>query len=466
MLEFIGASAAGAVLAACQPKTVVVKETVEVEKEVEKVVKETVVVEKEVEKVVTATPVPIEEATVRWWWGWGSESAMKTFPELAAKFQEIHPNITIEGDTYGWEQEKILAVLAGGDPPDLFNTAVGWSDYAASNAIRPLEEYINGTPGMDQLFYPASWAMTEWEGQRWGVMGLEHFVVLGQMANVDIWEERGFTLPDDLPETWVDAVEIAKEYTEFDDAGNVSLLWAGISYSNWYQWAMSLGFVGYDSKTVTYQFDDPGWVEVFEVIADYYRWLGPDKLTAFQEQLVGNAMATGIQAWQARCGYWEPGAKTLQAPDKTFAYWWHPMSEARRGVQAQQFGGHRLMITTDAQSPAGAWELIKFLSSNVALSMIFDGLGWVVATTEFLDNARSLVDVDKYPGLDWFIDSVAVADAAGELWWEPSGPLDGFLFDKMNEASEAVMYGDQEPKEAAAWLNDQCQTELKRKGLA
>jgi peptide/nickel transport system substrate-binding protein len=46
-------TAAGAVAVACQPQTVVVKETVEVEKEVEKVVKETVVVEKEVEKEVT-----------------------------------------------------------------------------------------------------------------------------------------------------------------------------------------------------------------------------------------------------------------------------------------------------------------------------------------------------------------------------------------------------------------------------
>jgi peptide/nickel transport system substrate-binding protein len=62
------ATAAGAALAACQPQTVVVKETVEVEKvvketvEVEKVVKETVEVEKEKvvekERVVTATPVP------------------------------------------------------------------------------------------------------------------------------------------------------------------------------------------------------------------------------------------------------------------------------------------------------------------------------------------------------------------------------------------------------------------------
>jgi peptide/nickel transport system substrate-binding protein len=54
-------TAAGAAMAACQPQTVIVKETVEVEKEVEKVVKETVVVEKEVEKEVQVTKIVEKE---------------------------------------------------------------------------------------------------------------------------------------------------------------------------------------------------------------------------------------------------------------------------------------------------------------------------------------------------------------------------------------------------------------------
>jgi peptide/nickel transport system substrate-binding protein len=55
-------SAAGIAAVACQPQTVIVKETVEVEKEVEKVVKETVVVEKE--KVVKETVVVEKEKVV------------------------------------------------------------------------------------------------------------------------------------------------------------------------------------------------------------------------------------------------------------------------------------------------------------------------------------------------------------------------------------------------------------------
>jgi peptide/nickel transport system substrate-binding protein len=53
--------AAGIAAVACQPQTVIVERTVEVEKEVEKVVKETVVVEKEVEKEVEVTKIVEKE---------------------------------------------------------------------------------------------------------------------------------------------------------------------------------------------------------------------------------------------------------------------------------------------------------------------------------------------------------------------------------------------------------------------
>jgi peptide/nickel transport system substrate-binding protein len=56
--------AAGVTIVACQPKTVIVKETVEVEKEVEKVVKETVVVEKEVEVEKEVTKIIEKEVQV------------------------------------------------------------------------------------------------------------------------------------------------------------------------------------------------------------------------------------------------------------------------------------------------------------------------------------------------------------------------------------------------------------------
>ena len=61
------------ILGACAPTETIVKETVIVEKPIDKVVKETVVVqetvvvEKEVEKVVTVTPAPTEPVEITVW---------------------------------------------------------------------------------------------------------------------------------------------------------------------------------------------------------------------------------------------------------------------------------------------------------------------------------------------------------------------------------------------------------------
>ena len=57
-LRVLGPAAAGAALVACQPQTIVVKETVVVKEEVEKIVKETVVVKEEVKVETQVTPTP------------------------------------------------------------------------------------------------------------------------------------------------------------------------------------------------------------------------------------------------------------------------------------------------------------------------------------------------------------------------------------------------------------------------
>ncbi len=112
-------TAAGAALVACQPKTVIVKETVEVQKEVEKVVKETVVVEKEVEKEVTKVVEKVVEVTV-------APSEVKESPALFALVTEgklppvservgqepVVINVTDEIGSYGGTWRRV-AIGAG-----------------------------------------------------------------------------------------------------------------------------------------------------------------------------------------------------------------------------------------------------------------------------------------------------------------------------------------------------------------
>jgi len=146
-LTGLGATAGAAMLAGCTPQ--VVKETVVVEKPVEKVVKETVivegtpeVVEKVVEKVITATPEP---ATVYIWSYWTPPRDEAMQKSLDA-FMELHPNITPIHQLLpsSGAAEKILTAIAGGQPPDiLMLSSSGIPTYVDQGSLIRIDKYMD-----------------------------------------------------------------------------------------------------------------------------------------------------------------------------------------------------------------------------------------------------------------------------------------------------------------------------------
>jgi multiple sugar transport system substrate-binding protein len=450
-LRWSAVAATGAVVAAgCQPTPVekIVKETVVVEKE--KVVKETVVVEKEVEKVVTPTPVPVETVDIDFWWGWTPEIHVNALNAACRRFEELNPEIKVNTAQHEWGP-KLFTALAAGTPPDLFQ----WGnavEMAAREAVIPLDDRVDASEALSwDSFYDVSWDLSKWEGKLYGVPGLEQFAVIGQIASVELWDQAGLDVPGDLPETFSEAMQQVEAYTQRDEAGNITVLWGEVSRENWYWWEVVLGVHAYDKETGTYDFTDPLWVEAIKWTGDLYQMLGPEKLEGFREAYpgwkaaTGNAFASGTQAWETRSGYWEPGELAKTAPDKEFYWHWNPMWDHRKGIKTQEIGGHALCIPKDGQHPDEAWKLTEFLVSLEALKIIFEGCGFLTATKEFVDDPGKVVDFYKYPGLRFFVDSVRDAD---ELWAEPRGPVDGFVFDKFYEYGNAVIYGDMTPEEA------------------
>ena len=140
---FVGS--AGLMLAACQPKivevtkivkeevekivkeTVVVKEAVEVEKEVTRVVEE--IVEKEVEKVVKETVVvevaKKEPVTIQVWSCYVNPTRSEPFAVQKKKWAETNADIIINetpmAGSQAEQRQKIAAAVAAGIPPDLWN---------------------------------------------------------------------------------------------------------------------------------------------------------------------------------------------------------------------------------------------------------------------------------------------------------------------------------------------------------
>jgi raffinose/stachyose/melibiose transport system substrate-binding protein len=273
-LRVAGLGSAAAVVAACQPETVVetvvkevekvVKETVIVEGEekvVEKVVKETVIVEKEAEEsaggfqgeiefyaqAYTPTSVlvnPDPDAPKRY--------AMQV---LADAWNDLHPGVELKcipaptGDYHAWLDTQLL----GGTGPDVFWKWLGsLGTFADQGKVVPLNDYLE----LPNKYTPED--DTAWKNTfknpfldsyspkgLWGGIPLD-LVSTGIYANVDMLAEVGVDLSTEIDSelgsptswaVWMDWHEALK------DAGYMAFCpgWHGVH--EWWYWGIMTGML-------------------------------------------------------------------------------------------------------------------------------------------------------------------------------------------------------------------------------
>jgi multiple sugar transport system substrate-binding protein len=188
-LRLSGIAATGAIVAACTPE--LVKETVEVEKEV--VVEQTVEVEveKEVLVEVTSTPVPEIAGDLRLWVFPVTENDLDwIWVPLHEKFNNRYPSINVEVELLPWggRREKMLTAFAAGEPPNMayVNTDT-ISLFGRNDVLMPLDDVISEEDWAD---FPEDLSPgISWEGKR--IMVPAMFIVSGRVANKTLMEEVG-----------------------------------------------------------------------------------------------------------------------------------------------------------------------------------------------------------------------------------------------------------------------------------
>jgi len=223
--DFLKAAAAatGALtLAGCAPQ--VVKETVIVEKPVEKMVKETVIVEgtpQVVEKVVTATPVAEEiklmVSNIAW-----ENLIMEERTEFV---REKYPNVTFEVDEGAVSTEdeiRFLARLAAGTVPDTNQGGdAGPSFYGPRGIFIDLATYMNRDK--DFWFDPNIFEQRAFNKEPNGaIYGIPHTADARQiMLNLQSFEDMDVEVPPmlygdpnyDAKWSWEDMKETARQLT-------------------------------------------------------------------------------------------------------------------------------------------------------------------------------------------------------------------------------------------------------------
>lgn len=415
----------------------------------------------------TEEPAPANPEAVQWWVGWGElVPIFPTFKEMA-KYKELMGSTDVEMKP-NVANEALFTALAAGTPPDaasnvpysdLFSrdVCIDISDWVSKSAVIKKEDYIQG-----------NWDAGFYKGKQYGVPTLECFVRFGLDYNARMVEEAGLD-PDNPPVTWDETLEWHRKLTKFDSAGNLLTIGLdpydaeGGGFGDGFLAARSWGFKWFDPDTGKFDLANDGMAEAFEVMGEFYRIVGPDKMVGMRSvaanETWGGSFNAEVQAMIIE-GYWHPGETQAQMPEvaKHNRATWVPVPESRRGVKIQGTGGHFNVFFKDAKRAQEAFKFAEFLNSDEVCAKMFNDLGWLPAYKPFLSKA----DPNAYPGLKFYFDSV---NEATEIEHAIACPIQSFVETAYGELREAVYRNTMTGADAAAEFQKRCETEYKNAGF-
>jgi len=159
-----------------------------------------------------------EPITLTFWNGFtGPDGAV--VEELVNQFNQENSDVQIDMEIIAWDSlyEKLLPALAIGEGPDIMG--IGWDkihDYAKSGVLTPLDEFIDGSNGLERSNFPDTVNATVVNGSTYGVP-MQYFD-FALYYNIDLLTEAGIENP---PTTWEELEAAAVACTVADDSGEV-----------------------------------------------------------------------------------------------------------------------------------------------------------------------------------------------------------------------------------------------------
>jgi maltose-binding protein MalE len=409
-----------------------------------------------------------EGVAVQFWTGWGE--LVPFFDELkdTDEFRELMgTNDVVMKPTV--KTEALLTAIAAGTPPDITSEAP-YQDLMAREVLLPIDEWVNASSLIKRDdFIQGNWDRGYYQNVQYGVPAWECFVRFGLDYNARMIEAAGLD-PDNPPVTWDDALEWHKALTQFDDAGN--LLQIGLDpydaegggIGDGFLAARSWGFDWFDEETGEFNLDNPKMADAFEVMGEFYRIAGPDNMAGMRsvegQDTWGGSFNAEVQAMIIE-GYWHPGETMAQKPEvgKYNRATWVPVPEDRRGAKIQGTGGHYVIFFKDAPNAQAGFPFAEYLTTNTACNLLFDNVGWLPAYKPYLDQA----DASKYPGLDFYFQSVKDAT---EMEPPKNCPITSFVYDTYSQLREEVYRDKMTGAEAAAEFQKRCDQEWQDAGFA
>ena len=427
----MSAIAGSVALAACTPQ----------------VVKETVVVKEEVEKVVEVTRAPGERIRVTWY-AWGNPLNPGRYADYEKAFDDYGLDTILQcilvpsGDEY---YVKLMAAVASGTAPDCCSL---WGEFLRKFIKEDILTDLLPMAEMDNINFDDYWEgmmmPTFREGGWWGwPWGSEPS---GILYNETLFKEAGLEMPYDLWKndawTWTAFLEAAKAITKVDDQGFALRLGAydPLNVNATDIFAKMNGGTGwfpedYSQVTIT----EPEGIEAVQWVADLsHKHAVVPGDAAGQTIGEGNAWANfqaGVLG-MIQMYIVAPGWLTNRGQqDMPFPVNFAPFPRADSGdLYLTTWNHNEVAMTSSTPHPEAAWEFLKFFGSE-------DGaMVWLNSTWFHVVPNKSVMQADWYltrvPGFDA---SVCLEMMDPEMFSLRPEPLEVFKFrDIAGEELDAI----------------------------
>lgn len=443
----------------------------------------------------TGHPIPEKakgKVIVRYWEKWTGKEAEQMM-EIVDDFNRTvgeEKGIYVQYLSMTNINQKTLVATAAGVPPDVAGLWDGQvAQYAAIDALEPLDELAASHGITEEYYKPVYWKGCQYNGKLWGLVSTPAAVALHY--NKRIFQEKAAELkaagldPTRPPATFDELNRYAKALDTYKTGANGKKEIKMSGYlpmePGWFLQHTGLWFGAelYNEKTGKLELTQPGMVKAFDWVKSYSVQLGKDSMTEFRSgfgqfnsaqnpfllgtvvmEQQGPWMANYIENLKPSMNRWKfrdkEREKTLSLEDRRANYEWGavPFPPIDPSLGKVTYAGFDvLLIPRGAKHKKEAFEFIAYVNRQDVMeklnSLHCKNSPLRKVSPEFIKNHPN-------PYISVFEDLAASPNARGI----PPIPIWPEVADEMSVMSQRIYLLEAEPKDALEESQKRLQAKL------
>ncbi len=324
---------------------------------------------------------------VDFWYLWGGAEGAR-IEAMVSAFNAAQSQYNVVGLSVP-DVQKIKVAIAAGEGPD---TADDFSDnvasYASTGILQPLDSFISKDKYNVSDFIPAALDTVKYSGKTYALpVSINLFMLF---YNKDLLKAAGIDSP---PKTGEELLQDAIKTTKVASDGTIQVLGFPDFPTVYYVQPMSVAFGGnFAAGDGTLTPDNPGTRRALQLIVDYRKKFGADKVAAFDSSAAyltkADPFVGGKQAFRIDGPWFGATLKNdLKVTDLNYGVAPLPYPAGESSLQGRNLVRSSVFyIPSNAKNKEGAWAFLSWLLSEKQMSKLSSEMGWVPARLSSLDS--------------------------------------------------------------------------------